>query len=381
MQRVQSPNGLRWNVAGVAAARAVAAAIACTLVGSAAIGWYGVTGIGRTTHRFAQWPFVDMWIRWDAGWYQGIATDGYYFDAADQSSAAFFPVYPLLIRGLVRLGADPFLAGIGLSFAFGVLAAAAFSSWANERAGEQAASTATWALLLWPFAFFLYGAVYSDALFLWLVVSAFSTLERGRLVAATAFGAVATATRPIAIAVVLGLVARQLEKRKEAGEPLRPVDFLPVLSGLGLAAFMVFLWTRFGDPLAFVHAQAGWSQLTGPEAVLKLGLFRSVDSPDDLVLPMLHAVLALSALGVAIAQRHRLGRAYALYVALVLGMPLVSSRDFIGLGRYALAAFPAFLAFARVAEPRPRLKWGWLLLSAGLLLLMTVRWAIGHYVS
>jgi len=42
---------------------------------------------------------VDIFLRWDAGWYAGIAKDGYHWAGPDtQSSVAFFPLYPLLSR-------------------------------------------------------------------------------------------------------------------------------------------------------------------------------------------------------------------------------------------------------------------------------------------
>jgi hypothetical protein len=363
------------------AARALAVAAGCCAVGTASILALGVRGLGRTSERFAQLPFLDMWVRWDAGWYQGIATDGYYFSATQQSSVAFFPVYPMLIRAWTAVGADPFLAGIGLSFFAGLGAVCLFALWAKERAGEASASLATWLLLLWPFAFFIYGAVYSDAVFLALVVGAFLLLERGRVVPATLLGVLATATRPIAPAVVLGLAIRQLELRRRAGLPLRPLDFVPLLSGLGLLGYMTYLGFKFGDPFAFMHTQAGWGQATGVEALLKLPWLRSVTDASELALPALNLALALAFLALAFPMRRTLGWGYSAYVAAVLGIPLVTSRDFIGLGRYALAAFPCFLALALVAQERPLARKAWLVASAVLLAVMTSKFAMGRYVS
>lgn len=364
-----------------AAPRALLVALGCTATGTLAILVHGVTGPGRTTDRFASYPFLDMWIRWDAGWYQAIATEGYYFSASEQSSAAFFPIYPLLIRGLVRLGADPFLAGSALTLCFGVLASVLVTLWAEERAGPTAARRASWLLLLWPFAFYLYGAVYADALFLFLVAGAFLFLERGQLGASTLLAALATATRPLALAVVVGLLIRQRERRRQAGQGWGAADFAPLLALLGLGAFMAYLGYQFGDPLAFARTQAGWNQLTGLGAVLKAGLFEKLSSPADLVLPLLHAALALFALALAVPMRRRLGLGYSAYVALGVGIPLLTSRDFIGLGRYALAAFPSFLVLALFWPERPRLLAGWVGASLALLFLMTYRFAIGRYVS
>ena len=43
---------------------------------------------------------VNLPFRWDAGWYLGIAIDGYDYDPAThgQQNIAFFPAYPMLMR-------------------------------------------------------------------------------------------------------------------------------------------------------------------------------------------------------------------------------------------------------------------------------------------
>ena len=63
------------------------------------------------------------------------------------------------------------------------------------------------ALLLFPYAWYLYGAVYADALFVLCAIGAFYLVEKDRPVLAGLVAAVATATRPVGIAMVIGLVA------------------------------------------------------------------------------------------------------------------------------------------------------------------------------
>jgi hypothetical protein len=103
--------------------------------------------------------------------------------------------------------------------------------------------------------------------------------------------------------------------------------------------------------------------------------------PDDALLPFLHAVLAIGCLALAVPMRKRLGWGYSAYVFVALFMPLFSSRDFIGLGRYAMAAFPCFLMLALILEEKPAGRWGWLLASIALLALMTSKFAMGRYVA
>jgi Gpi18-like mannosyltransferase len=363
---------------------AAAVALACWAVGTLTVltssRFYPFPGV--FTEAFRHLPFLDVWLRWDARWYERIATQGYEFLGPEQSSVAFFPLYPLLLRAVSTTGLPALLAGILLTLACGLGAVVLFHRWARTQQPEPTARLATWVLVLWPFAWYLYGAVYSDALFLLLGVGAFLCLEQGRPGWATLLGALATATRPLAPALVLGLLVRQLERRLRAGERPRPVDFLPLLSGAGLGAYMLYLWARFGSPTAFVEAQAGWGQTPGLHNWLKIdfftqGLWRT--SFGRYALPSV--ILALLFLALCVPMRRRLGWGYTVYSALAMGIPLLSSRLFVGLGRYALAAFPCFLMLACVLETRPRARRAWFVASALLLGFLLARFSVGRYVA
>src|SRR5262245_41772623 len=57
-------------------------------------------------------PWLDGWVRWDSMWYRDIALRGYFFTPGEESSVAFFPVYPLLIRALTQIMGAPSRAGV-----------------------------------------------------------------------------------------------------------------------------------------------------------------------------------------------------------------------------------------------------------------------------
>ncbi len=383
----KSPSDLfRWRLSPSWTSLGVAACVAlgCWLLGGLylASGARVYEGIGTFDRPLRAQPFLDMWARWDSRWYESIATQGYEFHGDAQSSVAFFPLYPLLMRGVHAVtGLPALVAGIFITLVLGPVAVALFHRWARRVVPERTASLATVLLTCWPFAFYLYGAVYSDALFLLLVVGAFLSLEAGRVELSTLLGALATATRPLAPAVVLGLLARQLERRLRAGERLRARDFLPLLSASGLGAYMLFQWVRFGTPTAFVQAQAGWGQSPGLAHYLKLSFFTApvLRAYWNYALP--NALLALLFLGLCVPMRRRLGWGYTVYASLAMGIPFVVSHMFIGLGRYALGAFPCFVMLAVVLEERPRARVTWCVGSAVGLLVLVARFAVGRFVA
>jgi Mannosyltransferase (PIG-V) len=369
---------------------------ALALIGLALAGCTLVAIAGAAIFQPPDWtnPAIDFprnlltraWVHWDSGWYTAIAAGGYWYEAGKQSPVAFFPTYPMAVGALHAMGLNRFWAGILVSAISGCAGLFVFNQWAKHLRGDALALRATLLLALYPFSFYLYGVVYSDALFLLAVVSAFYALEKEKVWLAVLIGALATAARPVAPAVVLGLVARGIELRVARGERLRAVDFAPALAGLGLAAYMGFLWYRFGDALAFVHVQSapGWAQPVGPRAWLKLELVELIirrPAKFGTLISIAHGAIALAALAMAIPTWRHWSKAYAVYILAVVGIPALSSKDFMGLGRYVIAAFPIFLTLALMLEPRPRARLTWLIASAVGLTVLTMAFAADRYVA
>jgi hypothetical protein len=328
------------------------------------------------------------WVHWDGEWYQRIAQDGYFFSIEVQSSAAFFPGYPLVLRGLSRIGGDPALWGISVTVISGAAVSLLFPDWCNRVGLRRAAPFALAALLLWPYAWFLYGAVYSDAMFLAFALGAFAMVERDRPVAAGLLGAVATATRPVGVAVLVALVVRVIERRRREGQPFAVRDAGVLLSASGLLAFMAYLQHRFDKPLAFAEAQdaPGWVNSPGPRTWFKYVVFeRLADLPHSgtqyFGSVVVQAVLAIAFVALVPLIVRRLGYAYGIYTFMVVGIPLIESKDFYGLGRYCLAAFPAFAVIGDLLSTRPRLRVAWLVISAAGLVFLTGAYARGRYLA
>ena len=337
----------------------------------------------------AAWPELPPplgWVRHDSGWYAHIATEGYSYTPGTQSPVAFFPVYPLVVRALAALGLDTFLAGVLLTMVCGVLALVLFVSWARTRVDEPLAKDAGLLLAVYPFTFFIYGAMYSDALFLLLIVGAFLLLERGQLLPAVLLGAVATAARPVAPALVLGLLARRLEWKHERGQRWSLVDLLPVLAATGFVLYMLYLWRAFGEPFAFVKVQSapGWDQMPGWRTWAKVRWLQGFSwhmKPEDFLRLAGHAAVTVGALALVWPTARRLGWGYGVYSAAIVGLPALSSKDFMGMGRYLLAAFPLFLTLALMLRERPRLRLALMASSGVLMVLLAAAYGAAEYVS
>jgi Mannosyltransferase (PIG-V) len=116
--------------------------------------------------------FTDVWARWDSVFFVRIAEHGY-----DKASAAFYPLYPTIVAVVGRAFFGHYvLAGIVVSLAACLGAFALLYQLAEERLGPDGAWRTVLYLAIFPTALFLQ-AVYSESLYLLLVLAAFLAAE------------------------------------------------------------------------------------------------------------------------------------------------------------------------------------------------------------
>ena len=327
--------------------------------------------------------WLEGWAQWDSGWYERIASEGYSFTAGRQSSVAFFPAYPLAMLAAEWIVGDMYVAGILATFLAGTAVAALLFAWLRARMAPVAAWTALAAFLLFPYAFYIYGVVYADALFIAALLGAFLLLEDDRPVLAGLAGAVATAARPLGVVLVVALAVRAVE-RKGGWRGIRPADAGVLLALLGLGAWCLYLWARFDNPFAFATAQAAWDQGAGPETWLKFQFFRDVGdlrSPGAWLLFMAHPLLTVAFACLVPRVFRRFGAGYGVYATLLIGLSALSTKNFFGMARYLLAAFPCFAVAGEALVEHPVLRRLALPASGAALVVLTAVFGTGYYLS
>jgi hypothetical protein len=338
-----------------------------------------------------------IWNRWDAVWYVGIAQNGYYFSPVDQSSANFFPLLP----GLMWLLGQPLslldpthsyvAAGMLISWAAFLGAAVALYRLALDRFDAATAYGAVLLLAVYPFGYF-FGAPYTEALFLLLVLLTFLAIER-RLWWHAAFPALlASATRSPGLLLwpCLGL-AFALDWR-QSGHRLdwrTARDALSLaLPPLGTVAYMAYCWWQFDAPLAYITtSEVGWRR-----GHLRLdGLLQGAQlllSPWDWLWggdlkPLLFGLFAVGAavfLASLPAIWRLLGPVYALFAAASILVPILTTDQMVSEGRYLSVVFPTFLVAAYALRERPRARDALVLALAVGLALFTILFALNFEV-
>jgi hypothetical protein len=337
--------------------------------------------------------------RWDSVWYLAIAQGGYDHEAA---RTAFFPLYPLTMRGLgVVVGSD-LIAGVLISLAAFGIALVLLYRLVKLELGEEVARVTVLLVAFCPMSYF-FSAVYSESLFLALSVGCILQARMGRWAAAGVLGALAAASRNSGVALLVPVVLlflygpradgkraallrrRSRPVRSPADGEARPVReprplraLLPcyrptpalawaLLIPAGLGAYVLALALATGHGLAPFHAQQVWYRhFAGPFGGIWDGtvaawdglrqllhgppppLYFTAAGGDPTVVAgqnlMLFGFLALGAVALVGVFR-RLPFAYGAYCLAALAFPLsypVGPQPLASLPRYQVVLFPLF---------------------------------------
>lgn len=342
---------------------------------------------------------VDVWGRWDSGWFLQIVHDGY---AGSGESTAFFPAYPLLVRGVgwFLLGHD-LLAGVIVSLAASAVAFVYVWRVGLALVGEPSTRRGLLYLAIFPTTLFLL-AVYSESLYLLCCAVAFDAAITRRWTRAGLATGLAALTRVSGVVLLpaLALLAWRASDRRRVFARLALA--LPIM-----AAWPLYLWARFGRPFVFLSAQrTGWDRrlssagplggswdalVEGWRGVRQLvagsghDYFPSADHSAmygaGLNLEQLAYGVLLVALGI-VAWR-RLGAAYGVFVLASLALPLsdpVPGSPLLSMPRFALGVFPVFLALGTLGARR-RVDIGIVALFSILLGINLARWVMWIWVA
>ena len=202
-------------------------------------------------------------LQWDSEWYFKIATEGYRYngDPTIEQNIVFYPLYPMLARGLAAIsGLTPADALLLVSNVAGLSAVVALFKLVREEFGDPLA-LATIALLSFFPVSVLLSAGYTEPLELFLIVLFFLVLKQQRYLLAAMFAGLAVADRSTGI-VLLPVLLWEMWRNRDQKPFLAVLLPCVVLATSGLWLFMIYFWSQFGDPLVFVDGQAAFHRET-----------------------------------------------------------------------------------------------------------------------
>lgn len=334
-----------------------------------------------------QW--LESWANFDGIHYLEIARKGY-----GVYQQAFFPLYPTLIRFFAhQLGSQFLLSGFlisSLSFYFALFI---FYDLIKLDWSSKIARTTLLNLIIFPTSFF-FAAVYTESLFLFLILLSFYLARKKKWFWVPFPTAFATATRPVGIFLLPALLVELWQQQKK-GQKIKvgllvSALWLVFIGSLGLLWYMNYLQSQYADPLKFIHVQPAFgAQRTVAKIVLlyqvfwrylKMILTCQKNSPlyFTVWLELSTAVVFLALLIFAYLKKVR--PSYLLFALLSYLLPPLTG-TFLSLPRFVLVIFPCFIALSLFQQEHRFWAKAYLILSVVFLFLSQFFFSQGYWVA
>ena len=336
---------------------------------------------------FSPYKLLDIWARWDTGWYLNIIQQGYKVRdiTSEQSNIVFFPLYPFLVRlvsylipSSLRTSGKLLLIGILLSNLFFLIALILLYKLVVGLFNNQTiARRSVWYLLLFPTSFF-FSCFYTEATFLLLCVGVFYAASREKWVIASLLGCLLALSRPLGVLIVVPLAWMYIEKRNWKFTKIRADAAWFILIPIGLFAFLIYAYSLTGDLFTPLHAQAAWSKngITTPWQTLfdptSLDYAYYITRIDQ-SLTIIFIVLSLVSLKLLPSA------SFGIYSLLLILLPTLTG-NLISQSRYLVVVFPAFIVMALAGRWRI-VNQVITIMSFGMQVLFVAAWARFYWIA
>jgi hypothetical protein len=306
---------------------------------------------------------------WDGVWYRTIADQGYLLIPGRQSDPAFFPLFPIVLRGLHELGLSFLSTGILVANGAFVVGVLAFYELGRRVVPLDVARTSAMLAALFPMSF-VFSMTYPESLVLAALAFALLFALNGRWTLSAVAGAAAALGRPEAMFFALPLAAIAIDcartsGRKAAGRAMGAA-FAPVAS---IATFPLYLGWALHNVSAWSGAERAWGRSFsfGGVAHAFQQLHQRGQSPwlwRDAAFCVIYLVLF------AAARRAGISWPWLVAGAALVLLPLASG-TFLSDARFGVLALPAYWGAGALARRRI-VRLPLLVVSAGLLVAGTM---------
>jgi hypothetical protein len=330
-------------------------------------------------------PLANLPARFDAGWYGGIALDGYSWDHTFQRprNIAFFPALPLLMRpvgaafGMMdrtlpreRRMVRALWAGVVISLGAFLWALYYFVRLGTDLIGPEPAAAAALLLSSYPFALF-YSVPYTESLFLLGATGACYHFLRRDWFAASCFGLLVGLTRPNGCFVSIPLAilgAQQIYEgaggaigAKSAFSAVTARLVTAAMPGIGMLLFTAYLYNLTGVWFAWARSHEAWGRTYHGFGPFVSAFGRLRDEPflqvvTNIPYNALNTLGVLFGLALTYHVFRRLGLAWGVFILVNLVPPLFAG-GVLSMGRLSATLFPLFLALATLLPARSVPAW------------------------
>ncbi|MFM8154844.1 MAG: mannosyltransferase family protein [Actinomycetes bacterium] len=348
------------------------------VLGAAAAGsWAAITGDSPVAQYFT------IWRQWDTKWFESIAVYGYvgpYVDSFQDFhyNVAFFPGYPATMKLGMLAGLSPTAAGMLVSLVASLVAGFALARLTRDIGGRP--ELGVLAFLIAPTAVFLTGA-YTEALFCAFAFWAWVFARNHSWIWAGVLAAGAALVRPNGLFLAIGLIVMFLlanPRNWKRGSAL----LLPFASTFG---YFAYLKAITGNWMAWSASQSEyWERHLVDPVTSLLNTYRLIFTFSPTGEPSSRLVTEIAAMALLVAFTVVLFRkrmwAEATYV-LVTVLSLGTSTMYHSIPRTIVVVFPAWMLLGAWMTRRRWFLWAYVAVSAPILILVTIRFTQGQWIS
>ena len=313
--------------------------------------YFGGTSQGVLWDKYITNPqqWFEIWDQWDFGYYQKIAEFGY---SGTDGSAAFYPLFPWLLRVVACFTKSYLAAGLIVSGMASVVAAILLRRLVQLDYPASVAMRSVWFFLIFPTAYFLHIG-YSEGLFLALALASIFAARVDRWWLAGVLGAFCWMSRaPGAVLVPTLAVEATQQYWRERHWKWRWLWIAIVPTGF--AVYLLINWSVSGDPFAFLQTRKTIFEqsFASPLAGIRQAIWAQYPTPGEAEMVGAQELFFVG-LGFVcmIISWIKLRPAYAMWMT--ASWILYSSVSFFrSVPRYTLTMFPIFVLFALLGRSR-----------------------------
>ena len=300
-----------------------------------------------------QGALLGMWQRWDSIHYQAIAE--HFYTANDLS--AFFPVYPLLARFLAQVSGLPPLTTLLLISNLAVLFSLILMYLiTDDLFGKEAAQRTLWSMLLFPTAFFLFGAYPQSLALLWMLL-AYDQARRNHWLTVGLVGFLAGMTHGTVVPMIAMLAVQAWQALRGSRFSLRWLALAGVVSLPFLGTVVFIAWRDFMGFPPFIDVQlVGWERVVSFPWEPIVAIFRGF--PENFIgnwVLILNTIMLITA-GFAVfwAVRHLplALKVYQVTLFIYLLTTQATIDPLLSFDRFILVMFPMYIALGAMKRNR-----------------------------
>lgn len=300
-------------------------------------------------NHFTTHPWLNVWGMWDSGWYLEIAKNGYSVNTnyLHQSSVGFFPLYPLLIKLVAVIVKNYYLSGVVVSNISLFVSAYLLYRLLRLDFNDETSLKGMKYLFLHPVAFILSG-VFSESLFLALLLAGFFFTRQKEWKKVGIFGFFLALTKPTGVLFFFLFLWEYLKASEFKPYKVSVEVVYLLLIPLGLFLFSFYTFYLTGNWLAYLDSKIiGWRlSFENPLKIIQASFYSKYWM-------FRYTIGWATILGTLVltASYKKIGLTYWILGIITILIPLIGGDSTaVSLLRQSLIIFPFFIIFTRITN-------------------------------